>query len=479
MKNKTLIIISILLSFILIILFKDEHFALDSYTFANDINSNASWYLINGRVFMFIFLKICLFLNLTDKSIKTISLIISIITLFCSNIILNKMLSKHINNRVFNSIISTAFIYSPFIIELFIFSEFTGIMCLSILFSTISVKYLNMYFNNKKIYNLLLSFLFATFCACSYQGTMGVFSSLAILFSCINYKKIKCFIKEQLYIIGIYGIASLISLTITKIMGLERLEQNSFNIIKTIKGIIKGTAYLLINTSKIFPKYFFILITLIIIVFIIIDIIRKKNYKIMLIYLYLIFMIIAFSIAPQLLVDYHSIWIVPRSNICMAFLPIAIATLVISNNSSINSYNKAILIVITIMLVMQFIGWYSIRQDHYLTNNNDKQETIEILKYIDKHNENDDIKVRKIGMAEDASITYSYKNVSTSMGDINKRGYSINWVRSTIIDYYSNKKYQFIEPNEQFKSYCSSNNWDYLNEDLFKIENDVLYICIY
>ena len=62
MKNKTLIIISILLSFILIILFKDEHFTLDSYTFANDINSNASWYLINGRVFMFIFLKIAYFL---------------------------------------------------------------------------------------------------------------------------------------------------------------------------------------------------------------------------------------------------------------------------------------------------------------------------------------------------------------------------------------------------------------------------------
>ena len=91
-KINLTVVTSIIVSIILFLLFNREHFALDTYGFELDINNNISWYFSNGRIFMSLFLKICSLLNISFKNIKFISLILSLISLFISNIILFAMI---------------------------------------------------------------------------------------------------------------------------------------------------------------------------------------------------------------------------------------------------------------------------------------------------------------------------------------------------------------------------------------------------
>ncbi len=479
MKNKKIIILSVIVSLFLFILFKSEHFALDTYTFSEDVNANATWYLANGRVVMYVFLKLSFILNLTCKSIKSISLMTAILSLFAANILLNARLNKHMENDIYAAILSTALIYCPFIIELFLFPEFTGTMCLAILFSVLGATSITNYFETKHIRNLFLSLIYATLCAFSYQGVMGCFASLAILFSCINYKNFKTFIIQHVYIVATYTIASLSSLIITKLMGLTRLSSGGIDIIKTIKGIMNGSIYLLINTSRIFPKYLFIILSMAIALVIFVEIIKTKSYKQIPLYVYLVLISVAFSIAPQLLVDPNSIWIVARSNICMSYFPIFISILAIGKQYSKSFYQHIIVCIISMLMIFQVCGWYTLAKDHYYTNKMDEIETMKIIEYIDAYEQTNNAKITKLAFANDKDLTKSYDKVTTTIGDINLRTYAIDWARKGIIDYYSNKNYEIVTLNNSFTDSCRNNDWTAFDNSLLMAENDTLYICIY
>ena len=228
-KVNLTIILSIIITLIIFFMFKNEHFALDTYGFELDISKNAHWYLLNGRFIMTIFLKVCELINISCKSIKFISLIISLISLFVSNIILNKNIEKYINNK-FSYLISTIIIYSPFIFEFYLFPEYTGIMSFAILMSILAYTNITKFFDLNKIKYLILSILFAFISVSSYQGVIGCFIALSAFYIMINYKSIKQFIIQNVICISIYGGVSLISLIITKIYGLARVSTTGYNL---------------------------------------------------------------------------------------------------------------------------------------------------------------------------------------------------------------------------------------------------------
>ncbi len=459
-------------------MFKNEHFALDTYGFELDISKNAHWYLLNGRFIMTMFLKVCELINISCKSIKFISLIISLISLFVSNIILNKNIEKYINNK-FSYLISTIIIYSPFIFEFYLFPEYTGIMSFAILMSILAYTNITKFFDLNKIKYLILSILFAFISVSSYQGVIGCFIALSVFYIMINYKSIKQFIIQNVICISIYGGVSLISLIITKIYGLARVSTTGYNLIQTIKNVFLGTIRLIINTSYVYPKYYFALIILLITILIIFHSIKTNNKKNIILTIYLIIMVILFSVAPQFLVRYDTVWIVPRSNISMGMLFGILCLTYISLNNGNDKYIYIILGVTILSFVIQLIGWYSIRNDHYFINKINNQEAKIIISEIKNYELINNTKITKIAVSNDQGIRYTVDGVETTSGDVNVRAFVFEWSLQDIINYYSDKPYEFIKPTEEFIEYCSKNNWNELDLEQFKFDKDTLYMCIY
>lgn len=478
-KFNLCIILSVILTIVLFFLFKNEHFALDTYTFELDVKKNAYWYLTNGRFLMTLYLYICLLLNISCKTIKFVSLIISLISLFISNIVLTKMAVKYIKNKNIASLISTCIIYSPFIFEFFIFTEYTGIMSFGLLMSILASNFLQKYFEERKIKYILLSLLFAFLSVSSYQGVIGCFVSITSLYIVINYKNIKEFIIQNVYMFSIYGIVSLISLIITKICGLARISTTGYKLIETLKGVASGTSFLILNTSYVYPKYYYFLILILMVLLIVFLCIKTSKLKNIWLTIYLVVLVILISVAPQFLVKYSSIWIVPRSNIPLSML---FGILCFWYNSQIEEntiYLKFNIFVIILTLVLQLIGWYQISMDQYYVNKLDKVFAESISTKIREYEKENNIAVTKIGISGDKAIMYTYKDVETMSGDVNVRASSISWVVPALLEYYDDKGYQSVDASEDIIEYCSSKNWNSVSIEQLKFVGDTLYICIY
>ncbi len=478
-KFNLCIILSAILTIVLFFLFKNEHFALDTYTFELDIKENAHWYLINGRLVMTLYLYICLLLNISCKTIKFISLIISLSSLFISNIVLTKMAVKYIKNKNMASLISTCIIYSPFIFEFFIFTEYTGIMSFGLLMSILASNFLQKYFEERKIKYILLSLILAFLSASSYQGVIGCFVSITSLYIVINYKNIKEFITQNVYTFSIYGIVSLISLIITKICGLARVSTVGYKLIETLKGVARGTLSLILNTSYVYPKYYYFLILILMMLLIVFLCIKTSKLKNIWLTIYLVVLVIFISVAPQFLVKYDLIWIVPRSNISLGMLFGILCFWYNSQMEENTIYLKFNILVIILTLALQLIGWYQISMDQYYVNKLDKSFAESILPKIHEYENENNVTVTKIGIANDKAPMYTYKDVETMSGDVNVRAGSIPWAIPTLLGYYDDKEYLMVEASEDIKEYCSSKNWDSVNIEQLKFIDDTLYICTY
>ena len=306
-----------------------------------------------------------------------------------------------------------------------------------------------------------------------------MYASLAIMIIVIKYKDLKSFIKNNIIVISIYGLSSLVSLIAIKLMGLPRLDSSENNIIEAIKNIVIGAYRLFANTSNVFPRYFFPIVIMLIFILIVIHLLKNKDLFKILLTIYLCVITILFSVAPQLFLKYDMIWIVARSNICMGMLLGIISTYYFWVNKSKDKFKIISLIIISVSVLLQVYGWINIRNDHYYTNEKDKEEVYKILNKINDYEMDNSININKISISFDSNRAYAYENVKTMIFDVNTRAFSSDWGTQGIIEFYSSNSYKFIEPTKDVKSYCESHDWNELNDEQFIFENDTLYLCNY
>lgn len=476
MKNKkTTIIISIIITAFLVLMFKNEHFALDTYVFSNDIGYSSSSHLSNGNIFMYLFLKICLAFNLTAKNIKLVSLILSLVSLFLSNIVLSKLLSKETEKDFEVGLISSAIIYSPFIFEFYLFPEITGIIGLSILFCMLSVVFINKFFENRDNFNLILSIIFGICSVLSYHDIFGLFVIVSIFLSIINYKEKGLFIKENIYTFIVY----ILSFVPSIIIGISKVSFSNYNFINSIKNIFKGIYNLFTNASSVLPNNFFLLITLMSLILIIFQCIKNKEKNKILPTIYLLIISLVISAIPHLFVNYNDIWIVARNSICIGVIPYVLFALYFCINGSTDKYKIISVIIILLSFVLQLIGWYQIREDHYYTNVADRTDATEIINNIKQYEFKNDVEIKKIAFAYDSNIKYAYDEVFVSIYDVNVRAFTKPWAIENIINYYSDKKYEFVDASKELIDYCSKNNWEEIRTPMFEYKDDTLYMCVY
>jgi len=523
LKNKVFILYLFITIAFFGMLIKLEY-ATDTYAVFNfDKEAVYMQYAMSGRFITGVVLKFFKIINISEKLMYEISYLLAILCAVLSQFILYKIIRKldvHITEQPYESkgynfvssekdtksnvlkiIIPTLIIINPFSIELFLFIE-KGFMWLGILACVLALMNLQKYFENCKSNNLvndnktekikrlspqnicskkyLLYSLILMFIAnCLYQGVVGIFLSVALVFILKYSKNIIEFIINNAIAGFIYAIPALINFLFVKIKfkesringqimfldSLEKIWQNTSNMFKTMYGIL--------------PKYTFILLILFTFA-VFCSKIWKEEKKFLLImkFIYIVVGITFIAIAPQILQPTNLIWFAPRSIYSFASM-YGVLTLYLAMNYELKGISKYTIIILSVMLLaFQAQKFINIEKDRYLLNNNDKKITMQIAKHIKDYEETTGNTVTELSWYEDEKPNYTYNGIFAT-SDMNVKSYSSDWSTVEILKYFLKRDIKLVKKDENLSKEFKSKNWDEFDEKQILFEKNKLHLCNY
>lgn len=419
LKNKKEYFIIFLILFSLISFFIVDRYALDTYFYeSNGMRHNAiDPYFHDGRLFMTAFLYGLSYLHISFFSGKLISWLLAFISLFISIVLAYNMLLKYKKKKIITILISCCLVVNPFIIEYFMFPEFTGIMCLGVLFTFLCIYCLNYYFESNKNKLLLVAFISSMCSVMCYQGAISLLFIIPFLFLLKDSKSFKEVIKRFSIICLIFLTAALTTFALTKLLGASRLGSN-VNFINSFKDILKGLKILLLECYKTLPKYMLVIMAGITFV---LTLTTLKHYANKLIfYILCILVLLIVPALPHFFASY--IWMVPRSNLgygLLAIIPIVFYAIYSKENTTVNGIFLSCMVVLLISQTICAINYVKGAVSNDALN---RFEAKQVLQKIEQYENDNNITIDKVTVYFDASPTYIYENVK-SAGDMNPRAF--------------------------------------------------------
>lgn len=481
-KNHKIIILVICTMIFLIFfgIFIKPEYALDTYVILNNPVKHITGALSQGRFLKGLFYVFILNNGMSFSIKYIVSYILAMICTIISIFKLNSIISKNITNKIISLIISTLIIINPFSIELMLFYE-KGIMWLGVLSTVYALDFFIKFLEEKKKKNILLSMLFMIISVFSYQGVSSLFLSLAALYIIKRYKNIKSFIVNNIYMGLIYAIPAIINVMIVRFIFVDSRVSGKIIIIDTIKAIINQIPSML-HSFYILPGVTFIISILCVFLLLLFSVFvytkKKKKLLILLGAIYAIIVNFMGTIAPQLLQNTESVWLVPRATYAFgATIGIIILYSYLNTNIQDNiKINKLLCILIIPFMFIQIYGFYSISIEHYITNYKDKMNALDIGKKIRDYEQETGKKIKYITYSEDRSKSYTYP-IITGKKDTNLSALSYEWSTIDAINYYNGINLKQKKSSKKIKEDCSKTNTDDFDIDKSIIEKNVFNYC--
>ena len=466
--------------------FNRINYAPDTYwDIMNDgghVASNA--FLPSGRFITALF-AICLKgLNMHPYAIYAISYLAAILFAALSIYLLKtRILDVLIKKHPLSFVLSTIIVVNPLSIELFVYYE-KGIMLLSVLLSILGAISFGRYCKseNKKylIYSLLLAFL----STCCYQGTLGLYIVLMTLINVSTNKRLSSFIKNSIISVCLYAIAPICNIILTKLLSKGGRIGGDIHLLDSLMVLSQNFQNLIRMFGIIPVKYIYIIVALTIVVSSVWLIAKKKKTikEVLLVYAKMGFIIavtIMASLAPQLLINIDSIWVVPRSTYVFGSI-VGVLTCVYCSSLQSYKYTKAHylpLLYSALMLVMQFYSFNNIGVNNYIVSNIDKQRAIEVANIITEHEITSGMSIKSIAVYYDSAPEMSYDGLKT-YGDINAPAFSILWANVDLINYWTDSHYERVFSPE-YENKCLEQNNASSDGDSVQFDNSTAIICLY
>lgn len=481
-KNSKIIVLVICTMIFLIFfgIFIKPEYALDTYVILNNPVKHIIGALSQGRFIKGLFYVFILNNGMSFSIKYIVSYILAMLCTILSIYKLHNIISKNIKDKIISLIISTLIIINPFSIELMLFYE-KGVMWLGVLSAIYALDFFIKYFDEKKTKNIIISMLFMAVSIFSYQGVSSLFLSLSAIYIIKNYKNIKSFIINNIYMGLIYVIPALINVLIVRFIFVDSRVSGKIIIIDTIKAIINQIPSML-HSFYILPGITFIIsiiCALLLLLFSVFVYVKKKK-KILILLGAIYAMIVNFmgTIAPQLLQNTESVWLVPRATYAFgATIGIIILYSYLNTNIEDNiKFNKLIYILIVPFMFIQIYGFYSISIEHYIINYKDKMHALDIGKKIREYEQETGKKVKYITYSEDSNKSYTYP-IITGKKDTNLSALSYEWSTKDAINYYNGINLKQKKSSKKAKEECSKNNTDDFDIDKSIIEKNVFNYC--
>lgn len=419
-------------------------------------------------------------LKLGQVKIYYLSYALALICTILSLYKFNKIIKEDVKNRFISILISTLVIINPFSLELYIYIE-KGIMILSILLCVLAFEQITKYFidkNKKSIFKAIVLMFVAN---CCYQGTIGLFVVISLVYILKHSKDVKQFIKNNVIVALTYGIPTIINFLLIKLFFTNGRISGEIILSESIKKVTDGIIDVFQKSYGLLPEYVFSFSMIGIVVFILYKIIKQKcsskekTLKLLSV-IYIIGISLLVTIAPQLCQSTESIWLVPRSSYPLASV-IGVLILYLFVNFDIKNAMKNIIgVLFVIFLSIQFVTFTKHSINGYIVNYEDKQNMLQIIDYINDYENRTGIIVNKVALYNDKNPLYTYKGIET-IKDMNLKAFSSDWALVALIKYYTNKDFELVEKDEQIELNFKQKDWNYFSNEQIIIKDDVVHIC--
>jgi len=486
LKKKAFIIYFFVTVFFFGMLIKLEY-ATDTYAVFNfDKEAVYMQYAMSGRFITGTFLKIFKMIKISEHTMYYLSYILAMFGTIFSQFVLYLIIEKDIKSKLLKIIIPTLIIINPFSIELFLFIE-KGFMWLGILACVLALRNLQRYFKIKDLSQqskgdkryLLYSLIFMFVANCLYQGVVGIFLSIALVYILKYSKNLKSFITNNVIAGVIYVLPALFNYLVVKIRFKDSRLNGQIIFLKSIEKIWYNMINMFKNMFGMLPKYTFILLILFTFVVFCSKICKEKKKLLPILkFLYIIIGVTAIAITPQIIQPTNSIWFVPRTMYCFgALYGILILFLAINCNLEIIS---RILIVITsiVLIIFQAQKFINIENDRFLINKKDSIVTMQIIEQINNYEKQSKNTITEISWYQDEKPNYTYEGIFAT-GDMNVKSYSSDWSTVEILKYYTKKNIMLVKKDEKLSADFKRKNWEEFDKSQIVFEKNRMHLCNY
>lgn len=489
MKKKNIYeyIIILILTCIIFSFFLSGHYATDTYNIMNVGYENyaVNWSLNDGRIIMFIIGIIASKLQIPIMAFVIITLFIGLAISCLSVIILKNIIGNYknydnIKQEILGIIISYITIFNFMYLENMYFVE-SIVMSISILLLLKSADILIQKENKYYIKSLLLAII-AVF---SYQGTICFYILIGTVFTILKNKDdLKNIIKDILKIASIVLISVLINLIVTKVIG--NLLGTTQTRIGSIKNIGNNIVFIFTHMGKIlteccglFPRYIYIIFTVVTVIISSIRLLEQKE-KNKIAELILIVIIAILSSFVTYLMSTTSFYtgrlkFSLGATIGIIYIYLYARTNILEENKI---EKKALLAMLAIYTILNYYNYMNIMYEHKQVNKLEKQEAIEIGKYIEEYQNTNNEKVDKI-----CEIIITDKGEKTYYNTKNKSvitysALKCNWAVTGALNFYNNIKLEKLENiTSEMREKAIKHTRE--NEDEYFCIDNVLYIKQY
>lgn len=464
-------------------IFNVQHFAADTYMgevygwkFTADI------YWSNGRWIMSFIAMLCEWFHISFALEKLISWVIAVLSLSVGEMVFYQILKRKVKSeqksQVLMVIISFMTISNLFVLEYFIFTEYTGAICLGILFSILGVKNILLFLEQRKKIYYIVGIFFSVLGIMGHQGTFGIGVVLLIILTEDVFLNIRTFIEKSIVIGSAYIIPALTNVLQTKIAGSGRVTQK-LDIVGALKTTANQTWELILNTANFMPRYvylFFVLVSGIVLLFFLY---RKKDIRVLLQSLYAGVIFLLAVCAPFLMTEIEYISVVPRTVYIMgAIVPVILLLIMVQIGISQKEI-KMFVGFCVIFLSIQYFGVCKMETSHYAANAIDYYEVNCIKQKIWDYEGETGNTVKNIKIYSDESPVFNYYGL-TSFGAINERVMSNTWASVPAFIRYSGIYVQAGSgDSEIYEKYFKGKNWWLLEDEQFVFIGDTLHLCLY
>lgn len=454
-------------------------YAPDTYgVLSSSLRETVMHFLSCGRVVTGIFIyTLVRILKLGETGVYIVSYVLAILCTIISMYKLDKLFQKDIKNKTICVLASIFIIINVFSIELYVYIE-KGILMLSVLLCIMAVEEIRKFWEgNKK--RIIFSLILMIIANCCYQGTVGLFVAISLLYIIKYSKNIKKFIVNNIIVALTYGIPAIINFIMVRFIFTNSRVSGEIILSESIQKIYQGTKNMLLSTYGLLPKYLFFISIIIVSLWIIYKIIKKREKTKILEILgigYIILGTIFSTVVPQIMQDTNSIWFVARSSYSAGAL---IGILLIYANMKFEIEKKSvniILILSCIFLIIQFVYFINYTVDNYKVNYEDRQIVEQIERRISQYEKETGKTITKIAIYEDKAINYTYQNIKIT-GDMNLKALYPEWSTLGIIRYYTGRELEQTEKDENIEQNFKDNNWDYYNDNQIILEEETMHLC--
>lgn len=487
-KDIITFIITFTITCIIFIPFLQGHYATDTYNIANIGYKNyaINWSLKDGRFFMTIIGLIANKINISIEHYVFLTLFCALLISNVTVIILNKIIEKYkkpqnIIQEITLIIISYITIFNFMYLENMYFVE-SIVMATSVLLFIISSYILTERNKNHIIKSLILTII-GVIC---YQGTIGIFFAFAILLTILKNKNnikqiiidlIKCGLialtAVLLNIISVKIIEKIFNMNQTRLGNISNIFRNITQIIITLPNILQ-------ETCNLFPKNVFIIFLDVLTVIVIIYQIKTLNEKNNVLYKYIAIVIITIAgSCVTYLLTLTSFYTGRLRNALGALIGIIFIFLYIETDLFEKKRKLGLVTYITLIsfLIINTINYESIILQHKEVNKLEKEEIEEVDQYIEKYEEENQIKVTKIikvPIYNNINKTY-FSNIKNKTS-FTHNALKTSWAADGVINFYTKRNLETVKATDKEKKLYLQNQ----NPELeYQCIDDILYVKIY